>query len=328
VLRRDGIARASGLVLGFAADAVFADPARRHPVAGFGQVAGALERRLWRDDRRAGATFTALAVGGPLLLGVAVERAGRGRPLIRLVTTAAATWVVLGASSLINEGAKMARLLTTDDIAGARGRLGHLCARDASALASAQLARATVESLAENTSDAVVAPLVWGALAGIPGLLTYRAVNTLDAMVGYHNPRYEHFGWASARVDDLVNLAPARITAGLVTTLAPVVGGSRSAARRVVQRDGRHHPSPNAGLVEAAFAGALGVRLGGVNRYGDTVEDRGELGDGPPPVVADIARVARLSRLAGVAATVLAALTALLAGSLVGRGARPDRVRR
>jgi adenosylcobinamide-phosphate synthase len=121
-------------------------------------------------------------------------------------------------------------------------------------------------------------------------------------MVGYHNERYEQFGWAAARVDDLVNLLPARLTAALTVALAPAVGGSRRTALRVLRRDGRHHPSPNAGLCEAAFAGALGLRLGGTNRYGDLIEQRATLGDGPAPLIPDIARAARLSRLVGVVA--------------------------
>ena len=169
--------------------------------------------------------------------------------------------------------------------------------------------------MAENTCDAVVAPLLWGAVAGVGGLLGYRAVNTLDAMVGHHNMRHERFGWAAARLDDVANLVPARVTAILAAALAPAVGGSGRAALRTLRRDGAAHPSPNAGRCEAAFAGALGVSLGGTNVYQDRAERRGTLGDGPPPSPTDLDRAIRLSRLITFAATVLAALTAFLLGA-------------
>jgi adenosylcobinamide-phosphate synthase len=183
----------------------------------------------------------------------------------------------------------MARVLERGDVGAARKRLSHLCARDPRGLDARDLSRAVVESVAENTSDASIAPLVWGAVAGIPGLLMYRAVNTLDAMVGYRNPRYERFGWAAARLDDVANWVPARVTGGLVALC------SGREAWRVLRRDGAKHPSPNAGRCEAAFAGALGVRLGGVNAYGGRVERRPEMGDGRAPEVRDIRRAVRLS---------------------------------
>jgi adenosylcobinamide-phosphate synthase len=154
----------------------------------------------------------------------------------------------------------MADLLEAGDVAAARRRLSHLCARDPEGMAPDDLARATVESLAENTSDAVVAPLVWGAVAGVPGLVGYRAANTLDAMVGYTSPRYLRFGRVSARFDDLVNLVPARLTGVLVAACAPLAGGSAGEALAVLRRDGSSHPSPNAGHPEAATAGVMGSR--------------------------------------------------------------------
>jgi adenosylcobinamide-phosphate synthase len=173
-----------------------------------------------------------------------------------------------------------------------------------------------VESVAENTSDAVVAPLLWGALAGLPGLLGYRAVNTLDAMVGHHGPRYENFGWAAARADDLANYLPARLTAALTAAVAPAVGGNWRTALSVARADGHRHPSPNAGVAEAAFAGALGLRLGGRNDYGSHTEDRPLLGAaGRAPGVDDIARAARLSRAVTAAATVSCAVIALARSS-------------
>jgi adenosylcobinamide-phosphate synthase len=167
--------------------------------------------------------------------------------------------------------------------------------------------------VAENTSDAIVAPLLWGALAGPPGLAGYRAANTLDAMVGHHSPRYERFGWASARLDDVVNWAPARVTALLTAASAPVVGGRPAAAWRIALDYGPRHPSPNAGWCEAAFAGALGVQLGGPLSYAGRAEHRPELGVGRPPEAADIARASRLCRSVTASATALA-VTLSLAG--------------
>lgn len=279
---------AEGLVLGVVLDAFLGDPRRWHPVAGFGRVAGAVERRVYADSRWRGVVHAGVLVGGAGAVGVVLEKVSR-RPVVHALTTAGVTWAVLGGTSLGREGLGMARVLERGDLEAARERLPHLCARDPNGLDAAGVSRAVVESVAENTSDASVAPLVWGAVAGIPGLLMYRAVNTLDAMVGYRNPRYERFGWAAARLDDAANWVPARVTGALV------VACSGGGAWRVLSRDGRKHPSPNAGRVEAAFAGALGVRLGGVNAYGGRVERRPEMGDGRAPEVRDIRRAVRLS---------------------------------
>ena len=302
---------AAGLAAGLAADVVLADPRRAHPVAGFGAVAAAAERVVHRDSRLAGTAYALVLTGATAAVGRAVERAvGGGLPLAGV--TALATWAVVGGTSLRREAEAMARLLEAGDLDGARERVSHLCGRDASVLGAAGLARATVESVAENTSDAVVGPLVWGAVGGVPGLLAYRAVNTLDAMVGHRSPRHANFGWASARADDVANLLPSRVSAGLACGLAPVVGGRPRAALRAWRRDGHKHPSPNAGPVEAAFAGALSRTLGGRLSYAGRVEERPLLGDGPAPGVGDIARAARLSGAVTAGAAVLAVGTRLL----------------
>jgi adenosylcobinamide-phosphate synthase len=305
--------RPAGLLLGMAADAVFGDPGRGHPVAGFGRLAGALERRWYADRRSAGAAYAGVLVGAAAGLGVLAERAAARRPGAGVLVTAAATWAVLGGSSLAGHGAALARELTAGDLTAARHRIPSLCGRDPASLDTAGMARAGTESLAENTSDAVVAPLLWGAVAGVPGLLGYRAVNTLDAMVGYRSDHYRRFGWAAARLDDLANLVPARVAALLFAGLAPVVGGSPVAALAAWRRDAAAHPSPNAGPVEAAAAGALGVGLGGRTVYAHGVEERPRLGRGRTPDPTDLQRAARLSREVGRAAAVLAALIAATA---------------
>lgn len=296
---------AVGMAGGLGLDALLADPRRGHPVAAFGAVAARAERVLNKDSRLSGTVYTIGLVGGAGLVGAGLAHATR-RPGRLAGLTALATWSVVGGTTLRREAHAMHGLLAAGQLDAARDRLPHLCGRDPSSLDVPGLARATVESVAENTSDAVVGPLFWGAIAGIPGLLAYRAVNTLDAMVGHKSDRYLHFGWAAARLDDVANLLPARLTALLTVILAPVVDGRRSAALKAWRRDGSKHPSPNAGPVEAAFAGALGRTLGGRLTYSGRVEDRPLLGNGPAPSVADIPRAAKLSAAVSLASAALA----------------------
>jgi adenosylcobinamide-phosphate synthase len=310
---------AAGLLLGAALDAVLADPRRGHPVAAFGAAASRAEASLWADRRGRGITMVAVCLAPVAAAGLAGQLASAHRPSARVVVTGLATWAVLGGTSLAREAQAIGRLLDHGDLPAARRRLPALCGRDPDRLDAAGLARAAVESVAENTSDAVVAPLLWGAVFGLPGLLGYRAVNTLDAMIGHHSPRYERFGWAAARLDDAANLIPARVTGLLAAGLAPAVGGSPRHALRILRRDGGHHPSPNAGRCEAAFAGSLDVQLGGQNVYHGRTERRGLLGDGGPPDAADLARAVRLSRLVGAAGAALAAVVA----HILCRGRKP-----
>jgi len=296
-------------------------------VAAFGRAAAALEARDYADTRRRGAAHTAicvLAVAAPAAL---LHRRTRGGPaLAEVAAVASAVWAVTGARSLHHEAERAADALEKNDLPAARDVLPSLCGRDPSELTATEITRAVIESVAENTSDAVVAPLLWGALGGLPGLAAYRVVNTLDAMVGHRSARYLKFGWAPARLDDVANWLPSRVTAALTAACAPIVtgpaastatglrapvGGSPASTLRTVQRDGGRHPSPNAGWCEAAFAGALGVRLGGMNVYGGVAEMRPELGEGGLPEPADIRRAILLSRAVTVSATILSMLVAL-----------------
>ncbi|OBK37772.1 cobalamin biosynthesis protein [Mycobacterium sp. 1245111.1] len=302
--------RVVGVLLGYVADLVLGDPRAGHPVAGFGAAASALERVTYRDSRAAGAGYVALLVGAVSLLGVAIERrAHRRGAFASVILTAMSTWVALGGTSLARIGSAMGELLGDDDLDGARRLLPSLCGRDPETLDAAGLTRATVESLAENTADAQVAPLLWATAAGVPGVLGYRAINTLDAMVGHRSPRYVLFGWAAARLDDTANYVAARLTAVLAAVCAPVVGGSPVRAVRAWRRDAGRHPSPNAGVVEATFAGALGVQLGGPTQYHYELQIRPALGDGSPPTLADVQRAVRLSRTVQAAAAVLVCLS-------------------
>ncbi|PKV76533.1 adenosylcobinamide-phosphate synthase [Nocardia fluminea] len=271
-----------------------------------------MEARTYADDRRAGVVHEVIAVGSVVGIGaLATRRRGAWGAVL---LTALATWTALGGRSLVRAGHAMADRLDADDLVGARELLPSLCGRDPSVLDTEGLARAALESVAENTSDAAVAPLLWGAVAGVPGVLGYRAVNTLDAMIGYRNERYERFGWAAARTDDVANVVPARVTGMLTAVLAPLVGGTAGASLRAWRRDAGSHPSPNAGVVEASMAGALGVRLGGRTQYRHGIELRPGLGDGPAPTSVDLRRAVRMSEGVQVGAVVVAGVIAWVRG--------------
>ncbi|OXY99531.1 cobalamin biosynthesis protein [Streptomyces diastatochromogenes] len=291
---------AYGAAAGLVGDLLLGDPRRGHPVAAFGRAAAAVERVLWRDHRGWGALHTVVCAGGAVALGVVAERAVRRSPVASVALAGAATWAVVGGTSLAREARTIGRALEAGDVEAARARLPHLCGRDPQALDADGIARAVVESVAENTSDAVVGALVWGAVGGVPGLLGFRAVNTLDAMVGHKSARYRRYGWASARLDDVAGWPGARLTA----VLAAAAGPDPRGALRAWKADADKHPSPNAGPVEASFAGALGVRLGGTLAYGGRVEHRPVLGGdtGRAVRVTDIDRAVRLSRRVGLLA--------------------------
>lgn len=246
-----------------------------------GRALAALEARTYVPNRRAGARHAAIGVAAGALAGAAVR------------STALATATCVAGRMLADTASGIAARLHAGDLDGARAQLPALAGRDPWALDGAGVARAVVESVAENTVDAVVAPALWAALLGAPGVVAHKAVSTLDSMVGHRTPRYADFGWASARLDDAMAWVPARVTAGLVAAVRPRRAGEVLAA---VRRDAPGHPSPNAGVAEAAFAAALGVRLGGPTAYGDRVEDRPLLGDGRPPSTADIHAAVRLTR--------------------------------
>ena len=285
-------ARAAGLLLGFVADRAFADPGRFHPVAGFGTAAIALQKMSYRDSRAAGTLHVAVLLAGTAGLGLAAEKVSRRAGWVAVTgTTAMATWAVLGGTSLARTGIDMAARLEASqvdrDLTKARELLPSLCGRDPSVLSEEGLTRAALESVAENTSDASVGAMFWGAIAGVPGLFVYRAANTLDAMIGYRSEKYRRFGWAAARFDDLVNIVPARLTGALTAACAPVVGGSVQESLAAWKRDAAAHPSPNAGVAEASAAGALGISLG----WSDRVRARG--GDASRPRPRDCADAER-----------------------------------
>ncbi|MGY6022126.1 cobalamin biosynthesis protein [Streptomyces spinosirectus] len=306
---RAGRVFAYGAAAGLLGDHLLGDPRRGHPVAVFGRAAAAVEKVLWRDHRGWGALHTTVCAGSAVALGAVAESCLRRSRAASVALTAAATWAVVGGTSLAREARAVGRALESGDVEAARARLPHLCGRDPQALDADGIARAVVESVAENTSDAVVGALVWGAIGGVPGLVGFRAVNTLDAMVGHKSARYRRYGWASARLDDVAGWPGARLTA----VLAAVAGGEPRGAVRAWRADAGRHPSPNAGPVEASFAGALGVRLGGTLSYGGRVEHRPVLNRaGRSVAVRDIERAVRLSKRVGLLALGVSAAARLM----------------
>ena len=277
--------RALGAAAGLALDRAVGEPpvpGRLHPVALFGTGVAALEARVYADRFAPGASLTAAGVGTAALAGAALR------------SPTAGAYLATAGRGLHEVALEVAAALDAGDLPAARGLLPSLVGRDARTLDEAAIARAVVESVAENTTDAVIAPALWTAAGGPVGAFVHRAGDTLDSMVGYRDERYRRFGTASARLDDVLAWCPARATAALVALARPRRAG---AVMRTVRRDARHHPSPNAGVAEAAFAAALGVRLGGgANRYGEVVEVRPCLGDGRAPGRADVHAAVALSR--------------------------------
>ena len=292
------------LVLALIIDLVFGDPPNAfHPVAWLGRLANALVTRAPRRgparQLAAGALIVALIVGGAGLLAAMFTVAAASLPsVVAPVLAALALKSTFAIRGLGRAGQTVAAHLAAGDLDGARFALRSLCSRDAGTLSASQVAAATVESLAENTSDSIVAPLFFYALFGLPGAACYRAANTLDAMIGYRG-RFEYLGKVAARLDDVLNLIPARLTAGLMLLAGAIRGADVARGRRILARDGGATESPNAGRPMAAMAGLLGVALEKTGHY--------RLGDGDRAVGA--AHIA--------AAWTLARDAALLAGGLV-----------
>lgn len=260
-------------------DSLLGEPRRAHPLAAFGRLAEWLEQR-WNRDGQAGVSMGATALfvltGIPVLLAVAATLwlPIEGLMLLQLLCL----WLALGAYSLTEHARAVIQPLAAGDLASARAAVARLVSRDAAAMNERAMARATTESVLENGADAIFASLFWFLLAGLPGLVAHRLINTLDAMWGYRTPRFERFGKAAARLDDVLGWIPARLTAityGLV--------GNWQRAWQCWRCQARHWSSPNAGVVMAAGAGALGVTLGGDAVYADGVHRRPRLGGGVAP---------------------------------------------
>lgn len=312
---------AGAMALAMAVDGVMGWPDRLyarigHPVTWIGRAISGCDAALNRDSdpalvrRFAGVVTLVVIVGLAALPAYALSRLLPGG-ILGLVLTGVLAWPLIAVRSMHDHVLAVARPLSLGDLPGARLAVSMIVGRDPSRLESAGVARAALESLAENTSDGIVAPIFWGAVLGLPGIAAYKAVNTLDSMIGHRSPRFEQFGWASARFDDLVNLAPARLT-GL---LFAAVSGSGRRAIACMGADASKHRSPNAGWPEAAMAGALGVRLSGPRIYADRVAEEPWVNGGcPDPLPQDLARGLVIYRRAMWALGLGLGLLALLGG--------------
>jgi len=265
-------------------DLLLGDPRRLpHPVVGIGRIISALEkilRRLVRNERLGGVLLLITVVGLTTTITLLlVKGASALHPYLSFAVSTLLSYTCLAARSLHVESKLVADRLNSGDLAGAREYLSRIVGRDTDDLTEPEIWRALVETVAENTSDGVIAPLFYLMIGGPVLGLAYKAVNTLDSMVGYKNERYLRFGWASARFDDLANWLPARMTGLLMVAVAPLAGLSGRDSFRMMLRDGGNHSSPNSGIPEAATAGALGVRLGGASSYFGTIVDKPTIGD-------------------------------------------------
>lgn len=299
--------RSAAVSLGLLLDAALGEPPTQlHPIAWFGRGMRRLQRASERDSRAAGALHVAAGVGA----GYAAGRVAS--------STTAAVAICSSGRMLRAEARAVAQSASRGDLDQARGRARSLVSRETASLSEAALARAAVESLSENTSDAVTATALWALVGGAPAAYAQRASNTLDAMIGYRSERYEQFGYVAARLDDVLNFPAARATAVVVMLVRP---RRARAVLACLRADARNHASLNSGVAEAAFAGALGVQLGGPTTYAAGVTERPTIGRGRQPELADVERAARLSRDVQLALAALAALP--VAVSLVRRRARP-----
>ena len=259
-----------------------------HPVVGIGRLVTFLEphlRRFIPSESMAGILLLVMTVGITFGLSLAVLLGAYAlNHAVGFAVEVVLAWSCLAARSLHRESRLVADALGRGDLDGARRSLSFIVGRDTAALEEPEIWRGVVETVAENTADGVIAPLCCLMLGGPPLALAYKAVNTLDSMVGYKNERYLKFGWASARCDDLVNWMPARLTGLLMVVTATLAGFSGRDAWRIMVRDGRNHSSPNSGIPEAAAAGALGVQLGGTNFYFGKQVAKPTIGDPDKPL--------------------------------------------
>jgi adenosylcobinamide-phosphate synthase len=295
--------------LAYILDALFGDPSwLPHPVVMIGRLISLMEKRLL--DSAAGSRI--LLIHGALLTAVVVLTTYLAAVLLIFAAAVIHPWAghamrvillstTLATRSLREAAMDVARPLMSGDLPGARHAVSMIVGRDTESMDAHEAARATVETVAENTVDGVTAPLFYALIGGAPLALAYKAVNTLDSMVGYNNDRYRYFGRVSARLDDVANWLPARLTVLVMLLAAYLLRFDLPAALRAVARDGQKHPSPNSGLAEALTAGALGITLGGENRYGGQASLRPQLWpEGRPPEAKDIKDAAKLMNAASV----------------------------
>lgn len=295
----------------------FVQRAIGHPVTWTGRLIGALDRALNRETASANARRAAGVAAVAILVAVVGAVAFLvQRELLRwpggVLAAALLASTLIAQRSLHRHVADVAVTLAQGDIGAARVAVSHIVGRDTAALDAAGVSRAAIESLTENFSDGIVAPVLWLAIAGLPGAAVYKAINTADSMIGHRTPRHEAFGWAAARLDDLVNLPASRLSALLLVAAAALSGNRAGTAWRAVRRDAGKHRSPNAGYPEAAMAGALGLSLAGPRVYGGAPVEDAFMGEGRREAeAADIRRALALYRTADAILIVLLGILAL-----------------
>jgi adenosylcobinamide-phosphate synthase len=319
------------LIVAFGIEAVLAYPAPLfraigHPVSWIGALIGAIDATLNQTDysdtmrRIAGIATMLLLLGVSLGSGFALEMVVHALPYLGLVLAILVVATLIAGGNLDQHVRVVASALRTEGLTGGRQSIARIVGRDPEALDEAGICRAAIESLAENASDGVMAPALWYLVGGLPGMIGYKAINTADSMIGHLSERYRAFGWAAARLDDLVNLPASRLTGLMFIAAAAVVpGGSASSAWQAFRRDARLHRSPNAGWPEAAMAGALGLRLAGPRTYNGVVVDDHWMGDGrAEATVQDIDRALTIYRTAFAGALIIVAVIGVIAASLRG----------
>jgi len=317
------------LIVAFGIEAVLAYPAPLfraigHPVSWIGALITALDTTLNRPHysdrmrRIAGIATVLILLGVSLGAGLVLEIVARTLPYLGLVLAILVAVTLIAGGNLDQHVRAVASALRTEGLAGGRQSVARIVGRDPHTLDESAICRAAIESLAENASDGVTAPALWYLIGGLPGLIGYKAVNTADSMIGHLSERHRAFGWAAARLDDLVNLPASRLTGLMFIAAAAVVpGASASSAWQAFRRDARLHRSPNAGWPEAAMAGALGLRLAGPRTYDGVVVDDHWMGDGrTDATVRDIDRALTIYRTAFGGALVIVAVMSLLVVSL------------
>lgn len=286
------------LLLAAALDAVVGDPRwLPHPVRGMGIVIAWFDhwiRRICRTDQALRVAGVCLAIGLPTAVYVAaafvIEQAAAFSPLLGQAVEIGLAYTTLAGRDLFDHVQAVSRELERGNLDGAREAVARIVGRDSATLTEPEIVRATVETIAESTSDGIIAPIVYLTLGGAPLALAYKAINTLDSMIGHRDARYEYFGWASARIDDVMNWIPARLTGTFIAIAAALATGQWDRVQdswHILHRDGDKHPSPNSGRPEAAMAGALGIQLGGRNYYDGVPQDRQLIGEGTATLTSD-----------------------------------------
>ena len=297
---------ATDVLLAVALDVAIGDPrALPHPVRAIGAVIAWADRHVRRvccstGSLRIAGLLVALFIPTASYLAAVliIEQAATISSHVGQSVAIGLAFTTLAGRDLFDHARAVSRELHIGNLLGARRAVARIVGRDTEALAEPEIVRATVETVAESTADGVIAPLLYLAVGGVPLALAYKALNTLDSMIGHREAHYEHFGWASARLDDVANWVPARVAAALIVLAAGLTAGHWQPMRdswRILLRDGRRHPSPNSGRPEAAMAGALGVQLGGVNYYDGQAQERPRMGDDRKTVSpGDIAYASRI----------------------------------